>query len=210
MFASLTLLPALLGIMGGRIERTVRRRASKAHRAEGALWRRWSAYVQRHRWLAVVLPVAALLAMSAPVLDMRLGFADAGNDAPSTTSRQAYDLIAKGFGPGYNGPLIVVGEGDGARSAASTLPKALEGTPGVAQVTPAIPAPDGRAVTVIIFPTTAPQDKATTDLVKRLRTDVLPPLVSQTGLTFSVGGTTAAVVDFSDAVAGRLRSSYWS
>jgi putative drug exporter of the RND superfamily len=199
MIAALTLLPALLAVVGGRIERGVRRRLSKGRRAEGSGWRRWAGGVQRRPWLAAVLPVAALLALAAPALDMRLGFADAGNGPRSATSRQAYDLLATGFGPGFNGPLIVVvsGPATGAR-------EAIEGTAGVAAVTPALPTNEPDVATLIVFPQTKPQDAGTDELVNRLRTAVLPGLAGRTGATYLVGGSTAAVVDFSDAVAGRL------
>jgi len=202
MIASLTLLPALLGIMGVRIERGVRKKAAKAKKPEGTWWRAWSSRVQRRPWLAAILPIIALAALAAPALSMQLGFADAGNDAPSTTSRKAYDLLAQGFGPGVNGPLLVVVDGDA--QAGTTVQQALAGTLGIAGTTPPIPSSDGRTATVIVFPDSAPQDKETTELVSRLRDDVLPPLASQTSTTILVGGTTAAVVDFADAVANRL------
>jgi RND superfamily putative drug exporter len=208
MLASVTLLPALLGVVGGRIERRLRRRADRTAltgrpaRVEGARWRRWSQGVQRRPWLAVLLPVAALLALSAPALHMRLGFADAGNDAPAKTSRQAYDLLAAGFGPGFNGPLAIVVSG-GSADAAATVRRAVAGTAGVAATAPAGP-PAGGLATIIAFPASAPQDPGTTDLVRDLREDVLPPVARATGATVLVGGSTAAVVDFADAIADRL------
>jgi RND superfamily putative drug exporter len=202
MLASLTLLPALLTIMGPRIERGVRKRAAKAKHPEGTWWRNWSLKVQRHPWVAVLLPLIALILIAAPALNMRLGFADAGNDASTTTSRKAYDLLAKGFGPGFNGPLLVVVEGD--TQAAATVQQTLASTTGVAGVAGPLPSDDGRTNTVIVFPTSAPQDAATTELVARLRGDVLPPLASSTGTTILVGGATSAVVDFANAVADRL------
>ena len=200
MLASLTLLPALLGVFGGRIERSIRRRAGRARHADGERWRRWSAFVQRRPWPPLVAAVAALLALSVPALDMRLGFADAGNDAPATTSRQAYDLLATGFGPGFSGPLVVVSEGG--EGAAGELQRTLARTPGVASVTP--PLGDGEVATVIAFPASKPQDEATADLLGRLREDVLPPLERRTGGTFLVGGPTAAAADFTDTVSDRL------
>jgi putative drug exporter of the RND superfamily len=202
MLASLTLLPALLAIMGGRIERGVRRRAERGGRPEGALWRRWSTAVQRRPWPAALLGVATMLALASPVLGMRLGLADAGNDPAPTTSRQAYDLLAEGFGPGFNGPLVVVTEGDA--SAASMVQRALAGTAGVAAVSPPTPSQDGRVATALVFPTSAPQDEPTRQLLGRLRDEVLPPLEREIGATFLVGGPTAATADFSSAVAGRL------
>jgi putative drug exporter of the RND superfamily len=202
MLASLTLLPSLLAIMGGRIERGVRRRAARARHAEGNRWRRWSELVQRRPWPAALLAVAALLALAAPALGMRLGLADAGNDPASTTSRQAYDLLAEGFGPGFNGPLLVVAEGDS--QAASALQRTLAATPGVATATPPVPVKDGEVEIVIVVPDSKPQDAETQQLVTRLREQVLPPLERDTGASFLVGGSTAATVDFADAVAGRL------
>src|SRR5690606_1392300 len=156
---------------------------------------------QRWPWLAAALPAAALLALAVPALDMRLGFADAGNDPESTTNRQAYELLAEGFGPGFNGPLVVVVDGNPA--AAAELPAALADTAGVAAAFPAGP-PAGEVATVIVMPESAPQAEETTELVDRLRDEVLPPLARETGATFLVGGATAAAADFADAVADRV------
>jgi RND superfamily putative drug exporter len=202
MLGALTLLPALLAIMGRRIECAVRRRAGRGRHADGARWARWSGLVQRRPWPMLLAACAVLLALSAPVLGMRLGFADAGNDARSTTSRQAYDLLAEGFGPGFSSPLIVVA--DGGRLTAGLMHHALASTTGVAAVTPPAVSPDGKISTVIAFPGSKPQDLATQDLVTRLRTTVLPPLAHETGARILVGGTTAATVDFANAVADRL------
>ncbi|PWU55868.1 hypothetical protein DLJ47_08170 [Micromonospora sp. S4605] len=207
MAAALVLLPALLGIMGGRIERTVRRRATR-RRGDGSRWAAWSTLVQRHPWTATVVAVGALLALAVPVLDMRLGIADPGNGAPERTSRQAYDLLAEGFGPGFNGPLVVVVDataapGGNARAAAEAARPVLADTAGVATVVPPVPTADDRVATMIVMPDAKPQDARTQQLVERLRTDVLPGLAGP-GVTFLVGGTTAATVDFSTAVADRL------
>jgi RND superfamily putative drug exporter len=147
-----------------------------------------------------VAAVAALLVLSVPALDMRLGFADAGTDDPATTSRQAYDLLAQGFGPGFSGPLVVVAEGG--EEAAGELQRTLAQTPGIASVTP--PSGDGDVQTVVAFPASAPQDEATDDLLAALREDVLPPLEQRTGATFLVGGPTAAAADFTQTVSDRL------
>ncbi|MFA1547307.1 MMPL family transporter [Actinomadura chokoriensis] len=198
MAASLTLLPALLGVFGGRIQRQALKRAAKARPREGG-WRRLASAVQRRPAPALLVAVAALLALSAPALDMRLGFADAGNDAPSGTGRHAYDLLAEGFGPGFNGPLIVVARGD-----AGALRSALTETEGIAAVTSPLPSGDGAVSAVIAYPATAPQDEATTDLVHELREEVLPSLSARTGIDYLVGGPTAATQDFSDAVSARM------
>ncbi|MBB4959906.1 MMPL family transporter [Micromonospora polyrhachis] len=222
MVAALTLLPALLAILGGRIERGVRRRAQRRGAAtEGAGWQRWTVGVERHRWLALLLPVAALLALAAPALGMRLGFADAGNDPESSTNRRAYDLLAEGFGPGFSGPLIVVVQGGDAVSsdgparpdggpgapeggpAAQAAYRALVATPGVAAAVPPMASTSDLA-TVLVFPDTKPQDARTGELVNRLRDEVLPSVARDTGATFLVGGGIAATVDFADAVTARL------
>jgi RND superfamily putative drug exporter len=156
--------------------------------------------VQRRPWPALVLGVVALGALSLPALGMRLGFADAGTAPTTSTSRQAYGLLAKGFGPGFNGPLVVVAQGG--QQPATAVHDALARTPGVAQVLPPQRA-DGYS-TVILFPASAPQDAATDDLVKRLRSDVLPSLSGATGSSFLVGGSTAAADDFASAVSSRL------
>ena len=198
MLAALTLLPALLHAFGGRIERSVRRRARRAKRPEGERWRRWSAFVQRHPWPALTISVLALLLLAAPAVDMRLGFADAGSDAGEKTSRQAYDLLAQGFGPGFSGPLLVVAEGGDPDELRRTLAR----TPGVAAVTP--PAGEGDVATVVAFPASSPQDEETGALLDRLRGDVLPSLAEESGGTFLVGGPTAAAADFTDKVSARI------
>ncbi|MER7003645.1 MMPL family transporter [Dactylosporangium sp. NPDC000555] len=201
MIASLTLLPALLAVVGARVERGVRKRAARGARRDGDRWRAWSALVQRRPWPALVLAVGALLALAWPAAGMRLGFADAGTDAPSTTTRNAYDLLAEGFGAGFNGPLVVVVRGDA--ETAATVQRTLTSTTGVAATTP--PLPSGADLsTIIVFPDTGPQDARTAALVDRLRSQTLPPLAASSGATLLVGGGTAGVVDFAEAVSGRL------
>ncbi|HEX2313653.1 MAG TPA: MMPL family transporter [Thermomonospora sp.] len=210
MLASLTLLPALLGIFGKRFARqfTARaaRRVVKGKAPEGALWGRLGGAVQRRPLAALLLSLAVLGALAAPALGMRLGFADAGTDAPDTTSRQAYDLLSQGFGPGFNGPLLLVvdgGNGD-ARQAAVAATQAVRSVPGVAAVTDPAPTGDGRVATVMVFPASSPQDEETSELVSELRGDVLPGLSSRTGADYLVGGATAASQDYSDKVAERM------
>lgn len=194
MLASLTLLPSLLTIFGARIERRIRRRAARREHEPGRAWRRWAGLVQRSPWPALVGALAILGALCVPALSMQLGFADAGNDHPSTTSRQAYDLVAEGFGPGANGPLVVVTRGDSATAQAAY--DELLGTEGVASATPPQASPDGAIHTSLAFPTTSPQAEETTALVGHLRGSLPAATV--------VGGPTAAAVDFSDAVSKRF------
>ncbi|MFD5160382.1 MMPL family transporter [Streptomyces hawaiiensis] len=205
MAASLTLLPALLALFGNRIQRHVLMRSAKARakgREEGGRWRQLASAVQRRPLPSLLAAVVALLALSAPALGMRLGFADAGNDPASSTSRRAYDLLAEGFGAGFNGPLLAVGRGDTA--AAEQLRTTLTDTEGIAAATPPLPSTDGTVFTVIAFPTTSPQDANTARLVDSLRDDVLPRLAERTGADYLVGGPTAAAQDFSDSVSARI------
>jgi RND superfamily putative drug exporter len=149
-----------------------------------------------------VLGTVALVALCLPALDLRLGFADSGTDDPAKTSRKAYDLLANGFGPGFNGPLIVVSEGD--QAAADALNRKLASDPGIAAVTPPQLMADGKVATVMAFPRSAPQDEATSKLVQRLRDETLPQLSAETRATYLVGGSTAAADDFAAAVSKRL------
>ncbi|MDX6742194.1 MMPL family transporter [Actinocorallia sp. A-T 12471] len=201
MAASLTLLPALLAFFGGRIQRQVMRRHAKG-RNEGARWYAFAGAVQRRPGPVLVVAVAALGALSVPAFDLRLGFADAGTRPPASTARQSYDLMAEGFGPGFAGPLAVVSEGSA--EAAERLRAVLAGTDGIAATTQVLPSGDGSVATVLAFPTTAPQDAATAELVDALRADVLPALSAETGARYLVGGPTAAARDFADAVAERM------
>lgn len=210
MLAALTLLPALLAIFGARFARQFTRRAerrkAKGKADDGTGWRRLAAGVQR-RPLAALLTGALLLgALALPALDIRLGFSDAGNDPSDATSRQAYDLLSEGFGPGFNGPLLVVTDGgpNGAERAAAAATRALRDTPGVAAAADPVPTPDGQAATVLVSPSSAPQDKATTELVGTLRDDVLPALSAQTGAPYLVGGPTATAEDYATKLGERM------
>jgi RND superfamily putative drug exporter len=198
MIASITLLPALLTVFGRRIEKAVLKRPN---RGDGHRWRRWADVIARRPVPVLVASLAVLLALSAPALGMHLGFADSGTEDETTTSRQAYDLLADGFGPGFNGPLVVVSEGDDQDTAA--LADTLAGARGVAGVSPPQQLSSELGM-VLVFPTTAPQDTATNELVTHLRSAVLPPLEARTGATYLVGGATAAADDFATAVSDRL------
>ncbi|RZE07305.1 MMPL family transporter [Streptomyces albidoflavus] len=212
MAASVTLLPALLALAGARIERHVRAREAKrrarrgeagADAADGGRWAALATAVGRRPLPVLLAGVAVLVALSAPVLGMRLGFADAGTDPAGSSSRTAYDLTAEGFGPGFNGPLVVVAEGgDGASG--KELATALGEARGVAAVQGPFPAGDGEVATVLAFPEAGPQDEATAELVRELRAEVLAPLATGTGARYLVGGPTAAALDFADSVSARM------
>jgi RND superfamily putative drug exporter len=210
MAAAVTLLPALLGLIGRHVDslhipHLRRGDRSERPRQEGQGWRRWAHFMSRHRWPAAILSLVVLLVLSAPVLGMRLGQTDDGTDPESTTQRQAYDLIAEGFGPGANGPLVL----------AISLPKADDTAPATAvqeavgkvpdvRVTPPQFNADDNAAVVIVIPATAPDSETTAELVSDLRDNVLPPAVQGTGAEVYVGGITAAFIDLGDRIQDRL------
>jgi RND superfamily putative drug exporter len=141
-----------------------------------------------------------------PVFGMRLDSSDAGNDPSSTSSRHAFDLLAQGFGPGFNGPLLLVAQLHGADGAAA-LPKLrtlAASTPGVVAVTEPRIAPSGPVAVIEAYPESAPQAVATTNLVNHFRDDVLPAFARRTGVGVLVGGFTAGSIDFSHVLGGKL------
>jgi putative drug exporter of the RND superfamily len=209
MLAAVTLLPALLSYLGPRVDKLRIPLLGRSLRTEGSeesLAARWSHAVQRRPWTAAIASTILLLALAAPALGMRLGFPDAGNDPPDTMTRQAYDLISEGFGPGTNGPLVIAAElpDPGARSDVNALVNRLRGEPGIDFV----PAPrfnqTGDAALITVIPTTSPQDAATRDLVKHLRGTVVPEELNGTGVTAQIGGVTAALEDQSVYMVDRM------
>lgn len=252
MVASVTLLPALLGVLGSRVETTRWRGllaagffalgfavyglgASKATAAllalsalatlilgsvipplrtalpprlpravESTLPYRWSRTVQRRPWSALLLGAGVLMLVALPLVDLRLGFADEGNYPEHTTTRKAYDLLARGFGDGFNGPLTLVAPvaGESDLASALALTEALGSVPGVASSTPMVPNDPTTPSAVLwrVYPTGSPQSAEAADLVQRLRADVLP----ESGLDVAVTGSVAVNVDFSQYLAARL------
>jgi RND superfamily putative drug exporter len=208
--ASVTLLPALLGFAGRTIDRF--KLPWFRHDVDGrrTLSWRWSRVMQRRPLVAGLAALVVLLVLAAPATDMRFGMPDAGNGPEELTSRQAYDLMSEGFGPGANGPFLVAvdlaGAADqgAATAAVDRMAGDLAATPGVAAVLPPVVNGAGDAAVVTVVPTTGPQDEATEDLVHTLRDDVLPASVGGTGVAASVGGTTAAFIDDSEQTASRL------
>jgi putative drug exporter of the RND superfamily len=206
--ASLTLLPALLGFAGRRIGEAGGGRAAHggADNVRPGFWMRWVRQVQRRPAVTAIAATALMLVLAAPALGLRLASSDAGNDPASQTTRQAYDLLAKGFGPGFNGPLQVAVAFPAARDTAALtqLSQALRSTPGVASVaTPRVNATQ-TAAAVVAYPTTSPQSAQTSSLVSRLREATIPPIERSTGARIFVGGATAAQVDFSHILASKL------
>jgi len=209
MFASLTLLPVLLSRFGERLARpgrAARRREAAGLAPRESLWRRWSLTVQSRPWPLALVSLLVMLAFVVPVASLRLDNSDAGNDPSNTSTRQAFDLLAQGFGPGFNGPLqIVVPLRAPAQSASlPAVRAAVASAPDVAAVTAPRISPSGTVGVIQAYPRSAPQAQATTDLVNHLRHDVLPRFERSAGLTVLVGGFTAGSIDFSGVLAGKL------
>ncbi|MET9776374.1 MMPL family transporter [Streptomyces sp. NPDC006367] len=208
--ASVTLLPALLSYIGPRaLSRRERRRLAE-HGPEPELptgfAARWSAFVERHPKLLGALALVVVTVLALPTLGLRLGTSDQGNDPQGSTTRQAYDLLAEGFGPGVNGPLTLVTEVGGAedRLALDNLDASLRTTEGVASVTPVTYNSGGDTAYLTVVPESSPQSPDTSDLVERLRTEVLPRAEAGTALDVHVGGVTAGYDDFADVIVGKL------
>jgi putative drug exporter of the RND superfamily len=209
--AALTLLPAMLGFVGLAIDRLhVPGIPVKAPSGGRGFWYRWSRTVQRRPWLCGSAALLILLVLALPLFSMRLGFSDAGNDPTNLTTRQAYDLLAQGFGPGFNGPLVIAVDLSSASAAGNgqatvqELESRLAAVPGVASVQPARFNAAGDTAVIIAYPTTSPQGAQTASLVRHLRSDVIPPVVGHGGVTVLVGGVTAAGVDASHHLSERL------
>ncbi|MFE1108666.1 MMPL family transporter [Streptomyces rochei] len=208
--ASVTLLPALLSYIGPRaLSRRERRRLAE-HGPEPELptgfAARWSAFVERHPKLLGALALVVITVLALPTLGLRLGTSDQGNDPRGSTTRQAYDLLAEGFGPGVNGPLTLVTEVGGAedRLALDNLDASLRTTEGVASVTPVSYNSAGDTAYLTVVPESSPQSPQTSELVERLRAEVLPRAETGTALDVHVGGVTAGYDDFADVIVGKL------
>jgi putative drug exporter of the RND superfamily len=208
MIAALTLLPALLTVVGHRVDRL--RIPGLGSRSttidENTKWFRWSREVQRRPVLAATLSGGLLLILCIPTLSLRLGTNDAGTEPAGKTTREAYDLLAEGFGPGFNGPFVMVGalpsKGDDA--GLMQLNKQLEGEEGVAGVTSVTLNEAENTGVFQVYPTTSPQSAATTDLLDHIRSDVIPPIEARTGAQLHVGGINAIFEDFGDAITEKL------
>ncbi len=230
MLASLTLLPALLTIAGKRVvrpSRRARRRGVEATDARhGKNWLRWSEFVQAHSWPIALGATLILLVIAAPATALRLGSSDASNDPESFTTYKAYQLLAEGFGQGFNGPLQVVAQVPGAsnpakpaakqgvlltaptssagKAAVEDLRVAMASVKGVASVAPAKFNPAGDVATISVYPSSSPQAYATTQLVSQLRNETIPPVEASTGMHVYVGGVTAGAVDFAGVLGKKL------
>jgi RND superfamily putative drug exporter len=203
--ASITLLPAFLGLSGHWINRLGIHRKKRLHTGTvGNGWKRWGAHVTSHAWAYTIGTTAFLLILAAPVLGLRLGFPDEGTLPESRTERRAYDLVAEGFGPGINGPLVIAVDISRDTTVLGPLAVAIAGDPGIATVVNADVNADAGVATLLAFPTTAPQDDATLETITRLRADVFPPILAASPSVAHVGGAAASFADIGDQVNDRL------
>ena len=202
----LAVIVLIAGFFVGPLKREVPRRPPKPLRETAAY--RWSRVIQRRPWTAAIAGAVALLVLAVPVLSLRLAFSDESNYADDTTTKQAYDLLVDGFGAGFNGPLLLVAnlpEGTELTELGPIM-EAAAADPGVAFISPPRPNDPNNPTAAVwnLVPKTGPQDEATTDLVNRLRNDVLPPAENATGVEVALTGTVAVNIDFSDYLASRL------
>jgi len=217
--ASVTLLPAFLGAAGPRLARVgrigralqskklgrlARRRDPVAGAAPAAGWRRWIGHVSRHPVPYAIGAAGLLLTATLPVLGLRVGLPDDGSLPHSRTERRAYDLVAEGFGPGTNGPLVIAADPAGDPGVLDRLVGAVAADPGIASVAPTHVDPATGIATLVVFPTTSPQDKATADTIARLRTDVLPTAIGHGSARAHVGGAAASLSDVGRRTSERL------
>jgi RND superfamily putative drug exporter len=212
MLGSLTLLPALLGFWGLKV-------LSRKQRAElvangpvpeevVGFWRRWAEGIRRRPILPAVLALGAVVVIALPIFTLRLGLDDAGSDPSSTTSRHAYDLLAKGFGPGFNGSIQLVAQlpEKSDLTAFTAVVKKVVADPGIVpEANPVvIVSPNDKVALANVYPTTSPQAAQTTVLVHHLRNQVIPAAEAGTGVTVLVGGTTAIQTDFAHVLSSKL------
>jgi RND superfamily putative drug exporter len=206
---AVTLVPALLGLAGRRIDKLKVRRTPVAETgSKGDGWHRYASMIGRYPWLFLIGGLAVLCVLAIPLLSIQTGHVGDGVDPTSYTDRQAYDWISEGFGPGYNGPFTIVidtGHNASADSAlASKVQSALAGTTDVAKATPLSPTPDGVLLTGTVIPASSPQDQATTTLFNTLVNTTLPQALKGTGYQGYVTGQQALQIEFDQTVTGQL------
>jgi RND superfamily putative drug exporter len=202
LLAALTLLPALLSWAGARI--SAGRRAGRS--GDSGAWARWAELVQRRPAALALAATLVMLVLAAPALGLRLATADASNDPQSATTHKAYELLAEGFGQGFNGPLLIAAKlpPADAASALARLSAAIGRTPGVASVARPQLNAAGETAAITVYPTTSPESSQTYNLVTRLRDQVIPPIERASGANVYVGGFTATQVDETHLISSRL------
>src|SRR5215217_3408848 len=203
MTAALTLMPALLSKIGGRVKPAAN--GGDADRETGFA-ARWSHFVARRPLPVAILALVVLVALALPALHMRLATSDASTYKKSDTTRVAYDLLKQGFGPGFNAPLLLAVElpPAGGEAALAQIGDALGKQDGIAQVLPAQVNEAGDTATMIAYPTTTPQEERTDRTVRDARDETLPPIEQATGARVSIGGATATNLDFSQTIRDKL------
>ncbi len=210
--ASITLLPAFLGLAGHRVNGRTSKRVRMAAKADAAAatdhvtpgWERWGSHVANNAWPYAIGVTVLLLALTAPVLSLQLGFPDEGTLPDTRTERRGYDLVAESFGPGVNGPLVIAIDTSQDASQVRNLSTQVLADPGIAAVLPADINTEAGVATIVAFPNTAPQDDATLDTVQRIRSEIIPPLFDSSPARAHVGGATAGFADIGDRVNDRL------
>jgi RND superfamily putative drug exporter len=211
MLASLTLLPALLRLIGPKV--LSRRQRAKMRTAgpvsedvTNGFWYRWSKGIERRPVLPAAFALTAIVVIALPFFSLRLGLDDAGSDPASTTTYQAYELLAKGFGPGFSGPFQLVAKlpSPSAEGSFVTLTRTLSRQPGVVSVSTPVLSPDKTVAVASLYPSTTPQATQTTALLNRLRSDVIPRAEAGTGISVVVGGATAIQADFAHVLSSKL------
>lgn len=210
--ASITLLPAFLGLAGHRVNGRTSKRVRMAAKADAAAatdhvtpgWERWGSHVANNAWPYAIGVTVLLLALTAPVLSLQLGFPDEGTLPDTRTERRGYDLVAESFGPGVNGPLVIAIDTSQDASQVQNLSTQVLADPGIAAVSPADINTEAGVATIVAFPNTAPQDDATLDTVQRIRSEIIPPLFDSSPARAHVGGATAGFADIGDRVNDRL------
>ncbi len=209
MFASLTLLPALLGFQGNHVLSRRERRSLAKSGPEPTItnsgWQRWANTVSKHPRKLSLVALVAIVFICVPFFSLHLGSSDAGTDPASSTTRQAYDLLATGFGPGFNGPLQVVGSIHNAKDEATmvALDQKLQGKPDVAVVAPIQISKSGKVAVIYVVPKTSPDSKVTENLIATIRNDYIPA-VNTTHSAIYVGGLTAIFVDFAQVFTSKI------
>jgi len=209
LLGALTLLPAMLGFAGRAIDRLhVPGLLRRTQTHERGFWWHWSRTVQRRPWICGTAALAVLVVLAIPLFSLRLGFSDSSNDPTKLTTRQAYDALAKGFGPGFNGPLVIAATlpaGSASdRAVVDSLDQKLRSQHGIAAVAPARFNAAGDTAVIIAYPTTGPEAAQTASLVRHLRSSVIPPAIAGSGVNVLVGGETAAGVDASHYLSNKL------
>ncbi|WP_185297905.1 MMPL family transporter [Streptomyces finlayi] len=209
LLAAVTLLPALLAVFGAGLDRFRVRRLRFDHgTGQVSGWHRWTGHVQRRPWPYLLASAAVLIAMAIPLFSLRLGTADGGSAPEGSTERRAYELIARDFGPGWTGPLVVTAQFDGQESKAAVNRQAgalrteLRSTEGVQEVRPPRLDEAGTTAVYTVVPKSSPDDKSTEQLVHRLREDVLPDAAD--GAETHLGGTTATAIDLADRLGSKM------